>query len=282
MAKQRHETRLQIGSEGRQELGTGIQTHMNEVTAHVGAGVAAGSGDRWRLRRFLPIGVIAAVIAVAYARGWYSQMSLASVAESRDALQTYVDRNYLLSLAGFVAFYVIVTAASVPIATMLTILGGGLFGWLVGGLSAAVGATVGAALIFLAARSACGTGLRGRVAGFADRLACGFESNAFGYLLVLRLAPFIPFCVVNVAPALFKVRPRTFVAATAIGILPGAFAYASLGNGLDSVVEAAQRAGRDAALSDLVTPEIVAALACLTLIALVAVVIRVAAARRAA
>lgn len=265
----------------RHELSTGIETHVSEA-AHVGAGLAIETGERWRLRRFVPLGVIVAVIAIAYAGGWYSQMSLASVAESRDALQAYVDRNYLLSLAGFVLFYVVVTAVSIPVATMLTILGGGLFGWLVGGLAAAVGATIGAALIFLAARSACGTRLRSRVAGFADRLACGFENNAFGYLLVLRLAPFIPFCVVNVAPALFKVRPRTFVAATAIGILPGAFAYASLGYGVDSVVEAAQRAGRDATLSDLVTPEIVMALASLTLVALVALGIRVSAARRAA
>lgn len=254
---------------------------MSEA-AQIEAGLATEAGERSRLRRFVPLAVIAALIAVAYARGWYSQMSLATVAESRDALQAYVDRNYLLSLVGFVLFYVVVTAASIPVATMLTILGGCLFGWLVGGLAAAVGATTGAALIFLAARSACGTCLRSRVAGFADRLACGFENNAFGYLLVLRLAPFIPFCVVNVAPALFKVRSRTFVAATAIGILPGAFAYASLGHGVDSVVQAAQRAGRDATLSDLVTPEIMMALGGLTLIALAALVIRVSATRRTA
>jgi uncharacterized membrane protein YdjX (TVP38/TMEM64 family) len=242
--------------------------------------MAAGEGSR--LRRFVPVGVIAVVIAFGYSRGWYDHMSLASIADNRDALQAYVDQNYLLSLAGFILFYVLVTAASLPVATMLTILGGCLFGWLVGGLAAAFGATVGAALLFLAARSACGDILRCRVAGFADRLACGFENNAFGYLLVLRLAPFIPFCVVNVAPALFKVRPETFVAATAIGILPGAFAYASLGHGVDSVVDAARRAGRDATLSDLVTSEIALALAGLTLVAFAALVVRMSVARRTA
>lgn len=252
------------------------------AAADVPAEPMAEANERSRLWRFVPLGVIMGVIAIAYARGWYGHMSLASVAESRDALQAYVDRNYLLSLLGFMLLYVVATAASIPVATMLTILGGCLFGWFVGGMVAAVGATIGAALIFLAARSACGTCLRNRVAGFADRLACGFENNAFGYLLVLRLAPFIPFCVVNIAPALFKVRPRTFVAATAIGILPGAFAYASLGHGVDSVVQAAQRAGRDATLSDLVTPEIMMALGGLTLIALVALVVRVWATRRMA
>ncbi|MGO4831857.1 TVP38/TMEM64 family protein, partial [Rhizobiaceae sp. 2RAB30] len=110
----------------------------------------AEANERSRLWRFVPLGVIAAVIVIAYAKGWYGQMSLASVAESRDALQAYVDRNYLLSLLGFMLLYVVVTAASIPVATMLTILGGCLFGWFVGGLVAAVGATIGAAVIFLA------------------------------------------------------------------------------------------------------------------------------------
>lgn len=255
---------------------------MKEATALVHAAPRMAAGERSRLWRFAPVGVIAVLVAFGYSRGWYDHMSLASIAESRDALQAYVDQNYVLSLAGFILFYVLITAASVPVAMMLTILGGCLFGWLVGALAAASGATVGAALLFLAARSACGDTLRCRVAGFADRLACGFENNAFGYLLVLRLAPFIPFCVVNVAPALFKVRPETFVAATAIGILPGAFAYASLGHGVDSVVEAARRAGRDATLSDLVTPEIALALAGLTLVAFAALVVRMSVARRAA
>lgn len=255
---------------------------MKEAAANVPATPRLAAGEKSRLWRFAPACAIAAVIVIAYANGWYAHMTLAAVAEHRDALQAYVDENYLLSLVGFVIVYVLVTAASFPVATMLTILGGGLFGWLVGGLAAAFGATIGAALLFLAARSACGTCLRSRVAGFADRLACGFEKNAFSYLLVLRLAPFIPFCVVNVAPALFKVRPRTFVAATAIGILPGAFAYASLGHGVDSVVDAASRAGRDATLSDLVTPEIALALAGLALVALIAVVVRMSMARRPA
>ena len=62
---------------------------------------------------------------------------------------------------------------------------------------------------------------------------------------MLRIAPFIPFFVVNIAPALFNVRLKTFVAATLLGILPGAFAYAWLGQGLDSVLIAAKAAGRD-------------------------------------
>lgn len=255
---------------------------MKEATANASAAPRIEGGERSPLRRFAPAVLIVSAIAVGYATGWHSHLSLAAMTESRDALRAVVDQHYLLSLMAFVLLYIVVTAVSLPVASLLTILSGYLFGWLVGGLAAVLGATIGATLLFLAARSACGSALRDRVAGFADRLACGFENNAFGYLLVLRLAPFIPFCVVNVAPALFKVPPRTFVAATAVGMLPGAFAYASLGYGVDSVVDAAADAGRDVVLSDLVTPQIAVALVGLALVALVALVVRMSLARRVA
>jgi uncharacterized membrane protein YdjX (TVP38/TMEM64 family) len=149
-----------------------------------------------------------------------------------------------------------------------------LFGWLLGGTLALIGATIGSALLFLAARSAFGHFLRDRVGGFSARLADGFRQDAFVYLLVLRLAPFIPFVLVNIAPALFGVKLRTFIGATAIGIIPAVFAYAWLGQGLDSVLVAASDAGRAVAVSDLVTPEITIAFAALALVAILAAIVR--------
>ncbi len=156
---------------------------------------------------------------------------------------------------------------------MLTIFGGFLFGWLVGGAAVALGATAGATTLFLAARSAFGDFLRKRVGGVAARFADGFEKNAFSYLLVLRLAPVFPFFVVNIVPALFNVKLRTYVGATFLGILPGTFAYAYLGQGVDSVLLAARRAGHEASVSDLVTPEITIAFAALAFVAAIPVII---------
>jgi uncharacterized membrane protein YdjX (TVP38/TMEM64 family) len=228
--------------------------------------------------RFLPLALIALGLAVAWAMGWYQYLSLAWLAESSDGLQAHVDANYAVAAVLFVGFYMLAAALSFPAAAILTMAGGFLFGWLPGAAFAMLGATGGATLLFLAARTALGGFLRERVGGFAARLADGFARDAFSYLLVLRLAPFIPFFVVNIAPALFNVRLRTFVLATVIGILPGALAYSWLGCGLDSVLLAARQAGRDASVHDLVTPELTAALAGLALVALLAVVVR----RRAA
>ena len=92
-------------------------------------------------------------------------------------------------------------------------------------------ATIGATILFLAARSSFGSVLRERLGNKAQAFAEGLKKDAFSYLLVLRLAPVFPFFVVNVAPALFDVKLRDYVLATFLGIIPGTFAFAWLGEG---------------------------------------------------
>jgi len=235
-----------------------------------------------RLWRFLPVAVIAAAFVAAYAAGLQEYLTLAVLGESRDTLRAIVADNYWVAAAVFVATYVLITACSFPVAAVCTVFAGFLFGAVPGALLSMIGATTGATILFLAARTAFGDFLRAKVKadGKAARLAAGFREDAFTYLLVLRLAPFVPFFIVNIAPALFNVRTRTFVAATLIGILPGAFAYAWLGRGVDSVLEAARAAGRTPTVADLVTPDITIAFLILALVAVVAAVVKKVYARR--
>ncbi len=224
--------------------------------------------------RFVPAAVIVTGLATAFALGWHRYLTLAWLGESRDMLRAAVDANLVLSVAAFLFFHVTATAFSFPAAAMLTVFAGFLFGWKLGMGTIMIGSLVGATVLFLSARAASGGYLRSRVAALAPGFAAGFERDAFSYLLVLRLAPFIPFFMVNILPALFNVRLKTFLAATAIGIIPGAFAYSRLGEGADSVLTAARAAGRDVTLADLVTTEIRIAFAALALVTLIAAVVR--------
>lgn len=235
-----------------------------------------GSGQRpgTAFRRFLPLVVLVGGLAAAYALGWLDYLSLDNLGRSRVFLKSMVTDHPFASAAAFMALYVTAVAFSVPAASALSVFAGFLFGWVQAGLMVAVSATLGATLLFLAARSAFGDILRRRVSGIGERLAKGFEDNAFAYLLALRLAPFLPFFVVNVAPALFDVRLRTYVTATFFGILPGTFAFCYLGQGVESVLVAAEAAGRTPSVADLVTPEITIAFVALALVALVPALLR--------
>ena len=130
----------------------------------------------------------------------------------------------------------------------LTLLGGFLFGWLVGGAAAAVAATIGATGLFLIARTSIGDALLHRAGSRVQRLAAGFREDAFSYLLFLRFLPVVPFWITNLASALFGVPLKTFFLATQIGVIPATYAFAVAGSGLDSVIDAQSRA-REACLA---------------------------------
>lgn len=229
--------------------------------------------SRSSILRFLPLILIAAGLAGGYALGLQQYLSLSFLAERRETLNALVAEHYALALIVFMAVYIVAVAFSFPAASALSIFGGFLFGWIVGGLTIAVSATVGASILFLATRSAFGDFLRKRVERPVKRLADGFRENAFGYLLVIRLAPIIPFFVVNIAAALFDISLGRFVAATLLGILPGTFAYAYLGQGIDSVLVAARDSGHEPVLSELITRDITLGFLALAIVAAIPIVI---------
>jgi uncharacterized membrane protein YdjX (TVP38/TMEM64 family) len=237
-------------------------------------GSAVSGHTRRRYLKFVPLVVVAGGLLGAYLFGLHDYLSLDALARQREALLAAVAENRISAALIYVGLYALAVAFAFPAASVLTIIGGFLFGWLAGGLLTALAATLGATALFLAARTALSDTLQQKAGPRLQRLRDGFNQDAFSYLLALRLAPVFPFFVVNIAPAVFGVRLRIFVAATALGILPGTFAYAYLGEGLDSALLAAAEAGRSLSIGDLATPQLTIALAALACIATIPVIIR--------
>lgn len=234
--------------------------------------LTAPKGTSWA--RWLPLVAILSLSLFGFLQGWHEHLTLSELAERRDWLRGLVEENAAKTMLIYGAVYIVAVALSFPGASLLTVLGGFLFGWLIGGALAAGAATLGATIIFLAARTSLGDFLKRRSGGQIGRLAEGFREDAFHYLLFLRLVPLFPFWLVNLAPAFFNMRLRTFALATFIGILPGTFAYAWLGRGLDSILDKQAQTGGEFSISDLVTWQILVAFAVLGLVALLPVVIK--------
>ena len=192
---------------------------------------------RIALRRYLPLAVVVVLIGIAYALGLHRDISFETLVRHRAEIDEFIARHGLAAVAGYIALYVAVVSLSLPGGAILTVTGGFLFGPVVGSIAAVLGALGGATIIFLIARSAAGEFLTRRAGPFAAKLAAGFQADAFNYLLFLRLVPF-PFWLVNLAPALFGVKLSTYVAATAIGMLPATVTFAVFGAGLGTVMNA--------------------------------------------
>lgn len=244
------------------------------------------AADRPRLRRFAPLIAVVGVAVLVLAMGWHRELSLENLVRNRAVLDAFVADNRLSAVALFVLAYVTVVALSVPGALFMTLTGGVLFGTLAGGGASVIGATLGATVIFLIAKTAFGEHLARRAGSYAARLAEGFRRNAFSYLLFLRLVPLVPFFAVNLVAAMLGVRLGTFVAATVIGIIPATFAFSLAGAGLDSAIAAQQtvyQACLDAQRTDCrldfdmkaaLTPELIGALLALGAIAVVPVIVK--------
>jgi uncharacterized membrane protein YdjX (TVP38/TMEM64 family) len=190
--------------------------------------------------RFVPLGLLGVAIVAMFASGFHNALTLENVVVARDRFQSVVVENKVLAVLAYIMTYAAAVAVSLPGSALLTLFGGLMFGWLVGGAAAVLGASIGAIIVFLIARTALGESLTAKVGPAIGKLRAGFQENALSYLLFLRFVPAFPFFLVNLAAAVLGVPFKTYVVGTLIGILPGTFAFASVGAGLDSVVVAAK------------------------------------------
>ena len=225
-------------------------------------------------RLWLPA-LLAGGLALFLLLGGRHVMNWQTIALHYGVLTAAAESNLPLAAAAFLGIYIIAVAFSLPIALPLTLTGGALFGWLAVGL-VMVGATVGATVVFIAARTAFADLARERAGPFLSRLEDGFSRNAFSYLLALRLIPAAPFWVVNIVPALTRMGAGSFVLATFIGIAPGTAVFVSVGRGFDHILGS----GSVPDLQVLSSPAILGPLVALGLLALLPVAWRWARTRR--
>lgn len=186
-------------------------------------------------------------------------LSLTALKENRDGLLAFTEANFAAAVGIFIVAYAIVTGLSLPGAVILTLAGGFLFGAVFATLFVNIGATTGATLAFLTARYLLRDTVEQKFGKWLGPFQEGFAKNALSYLLTLRLIPLFPFFVVNLVSGLTRVNVGTYVAATAIGIIPGSFVYAYAGRQLGTINS----------LKEIASPNVIAAFVLLGLLALV-------------
>jgi uncharacterized membrane protein YdjX (TVP38/TMEM64 family) len=238
------------------------------------------------LSRLWPLALLVVALALFYAFGLNRIFKWETIIEQRGQLQLFVESHNVEALLLYIAGYMAVTALSLPGGTVMTLMGGWLFGGILGGASAVAAATSGAIIVFIAAKTAFGDILVRKGGKRLAELGTGFQKDAASYLLFLRLVPLFPFWLVNLAPALFGVSLKTFAVTTLIGIIPGAFAFAFAGAGLSGILdmqEAQLKACRSAGHFNcsaafepklLATPELLIGLAILGFTALIPIALK--------
>ncbi len=233
-----------------------------------------------RLRKFLPLLLIAAVMVVLFSSGVYKQITLENLVINLDLVAAWIDARWLVALCLFILAYIVATAFSIPIGIYLTLGGGALFGGFWGGLAVVIGATLGATSLFFAIDFALRDFFRKKTGPYLAKLSEGFQRRPLNYMLTLRLIPVFPFWLVNIAPAVLGVRLHHYVIGTFFGLIPGTFAFAFIGGGFRDTLNAQSEAYKacEAAgttnctvslnLQDLISPQLLAGLGLLAALSL--------------
>lgn len=213
-----------------------------------------------RRKKLVLLGLLAVLVAAYFGLGLHHSLTLAGLKASRDQLAGLYAASPAPFLVGYCVLYVLVAAASLPGATVLTLAGAALFGFwttlAVVSFASTIGATAACALCRHLLRDFASRRLGPRLAAI-DAGMC--REGAF-YLFTLRLIPVFPFFVVNAAMGLTSLPLTTFALVSLIGMLPGTAVYVNAGLEL----------GRLDSLAGIVSPGLLLSFALLGLLPLAA------------
>jgi uncharacterized membrane protein YdjX (TVP38/TMEM64 family) len=170
-----------------------------------------------------------------------------------------LNEHYLFYFSSFCLIYIISTALSLPGAALLTLLGGGLFGLVMGTIAVSFSSTMGATIAFWSARFLFKDSVEKRFSSSLEKINTGIEKEGGFYLFSIRLMPVFPFFMVNLIMGLTNIKTLTYMWVSALGMFPGTVAYVNAGTQLSQLDS----------LSGLMSPSLIGAFVILGLVPIV-------------
>lgn len=211
-------------------------------------------------KKIVVLALLAAAVGAYFALDLGQYLNLQYLKDSQQSFQAYYAQHPAQAIAFYFAVYVLVTALSVPGATVVTLAGGALFGLAMGTLIVSFASAIGATLAFLASRHLLRDPIKRRFGKQFEAIDAGVKRDGIFYLFTLRLVPAFPFFLINLLMGLTAMRTWTYYWVSQLGMLPGTLVYVNAGTQL----------GQIESLGDIASPSILFSLAVLGLFPLIA------------
>jgi len=189
----------------------------------------------WRL--LLLAGVLGVVGIGGYLTG--GGRAAAWLLESESQIEQWCSDHAIAVWAVALVLYVVVTAFSIPVATLLSLALGHLLGFWPAVMVVSFGSSIGATGAMLLGRTLFRESVLSRLGPRGERLLRGFERNGAFYLFTLRMMPQVPFVLVNLVMSVSTIRIRTFFWVSQLGMLPATCLYVFTGSQLPSLAAVA-------------------------------------------
>ncbi len=143
-------------------------------------------------------------------------------------LEHWLQRAGIWAPLAFIAIYALATVLFLP-GSVLTLLGGAMFGPVMGTLFNLAGATLGATAAFLISRYLASDWVAQKTGGRLKQLIEGVEEEGWRFVAFTRLVPLFPFNLLNYALGLTRINIIPYMLASLVFMLPGGVAYTYLG-----------------------------------------------------
>lgn len=187
------------------------------------------------LKKIIIVLIIAGCIAAFFIFDLNKYFTLSYIKESRENFYTFYADNRVLTVSMYMLLYIAITALSLPGATIMTLGGGALFGFVIALTAVSFASTIGATLACFVSRYL----LRGWVEEkFGDKLSVinrGLEKEGIFYLFMLRLIPAFPFFMINLLMGLTRIKLTTFYWVSQVGMFAGTAVYVNAGKELGKI-----------------------------------------------
>lgn len=177
--------------------------------------------------------VVAIYLKQATSLGQYLTLSYLK-AQHQSLLEQY--QTYPITFViTFALIYILITAASLPGAALLTLFSGSIFGLLKGTIIVSFSSTIGATCAFLIARWLFRDYFQNKFSNKLTIINKGIQKEGSFYLFALRLVPIFPFFLINIAMGLTSIKTMSFYIVSQIAMLPGTIAFVNAGKELGKV-----------------------------------------------
>ena len=172
---------------------------------------------------------IAILIACFFAFDLGQYLNLEYFKTQQAAINAYYSENPLKTGLIYLVIYIIVTGLSLPGATVMTLVGGAIFGLLVGTIIISFASSIGATIAFLVSRFVLRDYVQNKFGDHLEAINHGVEKEGAFYLFTLRLVPLFPFFVINLVMGLTPIRTLVFYLTSQLGMLAGTIVYVNAG-----------------------------------------------------
>ena len=164
-------------------------------------------------------------------------MSYDFIKENKSYFFELKNSNSTLMLFIFLILTILWVFPLLGFASPVAIMGGFIFGKWVGTLVVVLGVSIGGTLLYMFGNYFLKDFIRRKFLEKYKSLEIKFKKSEFIYLLIYRVVGGIPWQISCLLPTIFNVKVSNYFIATLIGIIPSTFLIASVGSGIEKIID---------------------------------------------